>query len=46
MLRMSLIVSIILQYRLLINVNSIEQYLVEIIFKYDYESLAHGILWK
>ena len=46
MSKMSLIVSIIPQYRLLIHVNGIEQYPVETIFKDDYESLTHGISWK
>ena len=43
---MSLIVSIIRQYTLLIYVNSIEQYPVEIVFKDDYESITHGSSWK
>ena len=46
MSRISLSVSVIPQYRLLIHVNGIEQYLIETIFKDDYESLTHGILWK
>lgn len=41
-----LIVSFIPQYRLLICVNSIEQYPVETIFKDVYESLIHGTSWK
>lgn len=46
MSRISLIVSVILQYRLLIHVNGIEQYPIETILKDDYESLTHGISWK
>ena len=46
MSKKSLIVAVIPQYRLLIHVNSIEQYLVEIVFKDVYESLIHGISWK
>jgi len=42
----SLIVSIIPQYILLMHVNGIEQYPIEIAFKDDYESLTHGISWK
>lgn len=42
MSKMSLIVFLIPQYRLLIHVNSIEQYPIETIFKYIYESLIHG----
>ena len=41
--KMSLIVFVIPQYRLLIHVNSIEQYPIDTVFKYDYESLTHGI---
>jgi len=46
MSEMYLIVSVVPQYRLLIHVNGIKQYLVDTIFKDDYESLTHGILWK
>ena len=46
MSRMSLIVSFILQYILLIHVNSIEHYPIEICFKDVYESLIHGTSWK
>ena len=42
MSRMSLNVSVILQNRLLVHVNSIEQYSAEIVFKDVYESLIHG----
>lgn len=41
MSRISLIISVIPQNRLLIHVDGIEQYPVETIFKYDYESLTH-----
>ena len=46
MSRISLLVSVVPQYRLLIHVNSIEQYPVEIFFKDVYESLIHGTSWK
>jgi len=46
MSKMSLIASVIPQYRLSIHVNGIEQYPIETIFKDDYESLTHGISWK
>ena len=46
MSKMSLIVSVILQYIFLIHVNSIEQYPIVTVFKDDYESLIHGISWK
>ena len=42
MSKMSLIVSVIPQYRLLIHAKIIEQYPVEIVFKDVYESLIHG----
>jgi len=44
--RMSLDVSVIPQNRLLVHVNSIEQYSIETIFKDVYESLIHGTSWK
>ena len=46
MSRISLIVYVITQNRLLIHVNGIEQYPIETVFKDDYESLTHGISWK
>jgi len=46
MSKMSLIVSVILQYRFLIHAKSIEQYPVETVFKDMYESLIHGTSWK
>lgn len=41
-----MIVSVVLQHRLLIHGNGIEQYPIETIFKDDYGSLTHGISWK
>ena len=46
MSRVSLIVSVIPQNRLLIHVDGIKQYPVEYVFKNDYESLTHGSSWK
>jgi len=46
MSKVSLIVYIITQKRLLIHVNGSEEYPVQTIFKDDYESLTHGSSWE
>ena len=46
MSKKSFIVSVIPQNRLLIHFDGIEKYLVETVFKDDYESLTHCYSWK